>query len=69
LFAARRAVAQLKAQQDEQRLRDLQNNVAHDVQVAWRNTRTAYQRLDLVRQLLDQVNLAWSSRRPATSSD
>ncbi len=58
LFAARRAEAQLKARQEEQRLRDLQDNVAHDVQIAWLNANTAYQRLDLTRQLLDQANRA-----------
>ncbi len=58
LYAARRAEAQLKMRQEEQRLRDLQDSVAHDVQVAWLNANTAYQRLGLTRQLLDQANLA-----------
>jgi outer membrane protein len=58
LFAARRTEAQLKARQEGQRLRDLQDNVAYDVQVAWLNANTAYQRLALTRQLLDQANMA-----------
>ncbi len=57
-FAALRAEAQLKVRQEEQRLRDIQDNVAHDVQVAWLNANTAYQRLDLTRQLLEQANRA-----------
>ncbi len=60
LFGARHARAELKARAESERLRELQNAVAHDVQVAWLNASTAYQRLALTRQLLDQANLALS---------
>jgi outer membrane protein len=52
LFAARHAEAALRAQAVSQRLRDLENQVSRDVQIAWLNARTAFQRLDLTNQLL-----------------
>lgn len=60
LFGARRAQAELKARAENERLREEENAIAHDVQVAWLNANTAYQRLSLTRQLLDQANLALS---------
>ena len=56
LFSARYNEADLRAQAAEQRLRDLENRVSRDVSVAWLNATTAYQRVDLTRQLLDQAN-------------
>jgi len=58
LFSARRNEAELRAQAAEQNLKDLENHIARDVQVAWLNANTAYQRLDLTRQLLNQANQA-----------
>jgi outer membrane protein len=58
LFAARRIEADLRAQAAEQNIRDLENRVARDVQVAWLNANTAYQRLGLTAQLLDQATQA-----------
>ena len=55
LFSARHAEAMLRARAQGERLRDLENQVARDVQVAWLNARTAFQRLDLTNQLLDQA--------------
>ena len=55
LFAARRAEATLRARAQDQRLLDLENQITRDVQVAWLNARTAFERLDLTRQLLDQA--------------
>ena len=38
----------------QQNLRDLENLVARDVQVAWLSAQTAFERLDLTNQLLQQ---------------
>jgi outer membrane protein len=58
LFSARRTEAELRAQAAEQNLRDLENRISRDVQVAWLNANTAYQRLGLTAQLLDQARQA-----------
>lgn len=58
LFSARRARAQFQAQEENQNVRDLEDRIARDVRVAWLNAQTAYQRLALTQQLLDQANLA-----------
>jgi outer membrane protein len=58
LFSARHAEAQLRAQALGERLRDLENQVTRDVQAAWLNARTAFERLDLTSQLLDQASQA-----------
>src|SRR5262249_33476801 len=55
LFAARHADAMFRAQAQDQATRDLENRVARDVTVAWLDAKTAYQRLDLTRQLLAQT--------------
>jgi outer membrane protein len=58
LFGARHAEATLRARATGERLRDLENQVTRDVQVAWLNASTAFQRLDLTNQLLDQASQA-----------
>ena len=58
LFSARHAEAALRAQAVSQRLRDLENQVSRDVQIAWLNARTAFQRLDLTSQLLAHASQA-----------
>ena len=58
LFAARRAAASLKAQAEDQKLRDLEDSIARDVRSAWADSTTAYQRLSVTDQLLQQTNLA-----------
>jgi outer membrane protein len=55
LFAARHAEALLRARAQEQRVRDLENQIGRDVQIAWLNARTAFDRLDLTQQLLNQA--------------
>jgi outer membrane protein len=55
LFGARHAEASLRARAVAERLRDLENQVRRDVQVAWLNARTSFQRLDLTRQLSEQA--------------
>jgi outer membrane protein len=58
LFASRRSEAELRAQAASERLRDAQNRVAHDVNVAWLSASNAFQRIGLTDQLLAQANLA-----------
>jgi outer membrane protein len=58
LFSARRAEAAFRSQAQDQALRDLENRVARDVAVAWLDTRTAYQRIDLTNQLYAQASEA-----------
>jgi outer membrane protein len=55
LFSARRAAASLRASAEQQTLQDLENLVARDVQIAWLDAQTAFQRLDLTNQLLAQA--------------
>ena len=58
LFSARHAAAELRAQQLDQTLRDVQEQVAQDVRIAWANATTAFQRLDVTAQFLRSATLA-----------
>lgn len=58
LFAARRSEADLRAQAARQRVRDAENRIARDVQLAWLNANTAYERLAVTGELLEQAALA-----------
>lgn len=58
LFNARAKSADLEIQAKQQRLQDLQNNVARDVRNAWLDTQKALERLSLTRQLREQASLA-----------
>lgn len=58
LYPARSREASLRAQADEERLRDLKNRIANDVRTTWLNTQTAYQRISVTQQFVDQTNLA-----------
>ncbi len=58
LFTARAREATLRKQAVQERLTDLRNTIARDVRTSWLNANTAYQRLDVTQQLLDQANLA-----------
>ena len=58
LFKARQAEAELKAQAAGQNVSDLENRVTRDVRVAYLNATTAYDRLALTQQLLQQAQLA-----------
>ena len=51
-----RRVYRTQATQD--RLRDLQNRISRDVRTSWLNANTAYQRVSVTQQLLDQASLA-----------
>ena len=56
LYSARRSEAMFRASAQQQVLQDLENRVARDVQIAWLDARTAFQRLDLTNQLLAQAS-------------
>ena len=58
LFKARRTEADLRAKAVAQNGNDLANRIARDVKVAYLNSSTAYERLGLTAQLLEQARLA-----------
>ena len=58
LYFARAKEASLRAQATDERLRDMQNMIARDVRTSWLNANTAFQRLTVTKQLLDQAKLA-----------
>jgi outer membrane protein len=58
LFSARHAEAELRAQSLDQSTRDLANRIARDVRLAALNAQTAYQRITVTAQLLDQADRA-----------
>ena len=59
LFNAQHTEATARARAQEQLLRDLQNRIARDVRTAWLNAISAYQRLSVTQQLLDQATQAF----------
>jgi outer membrane protein len=59
LFSARSAEANSIAQAQEQYLRGLQNRIARDVRTAWLNANSAFQRLAVTEQLLNESNQAF----------
>lgn len=58
LFSAQAREADLRAQVTQEKLRDLRNSIARDVRDSWLNASTAYDRLAVTQQLLEQANLA-----------
>lgn len=58
LYTARSREARLRAQAAQDRLLDLRNRIARDVRTSWLNANTAYQRVSVTQQLLDQASLA-----------
>jgi outer membrane protein len=58
LFSAREEAARYESLAANQRLRDLQQQVEHDVRAAWLNATTAYQRIPVAVQLVNQATLA-----------
>jgi outer membrane protein len=59
LFNAQHTEATARARAQEQLLRNLQNRIAQDVRTSWLNVISAYQRLSLTQQLLDQTTQAF----------
>jgi len=58
LFKARQSEAELKAQAAARNVDDLQNRVMRDVRVAYLNAQTAFERVGLTDQLLQQAQLS-----------
>jgi outer membrane protein len=58
LFSAREQAAHFEALAADQRLRDLQQQVQHDVRSAWLTASNAYQRIPVTVELLSQATLA-----------
>jgi len=58
LYTARAKEANLRAQATDERLRDMRDRISRDVRTSWLNANTAYNRLAVSQQLLDQSNLA-----------
>ncbi len=58
LFNARKTEADLQAQAADQDVRELEDQISHDVRTAWLNANTAYQRLDLTDQLFREASMA-----------
>jgi outer membrane protein len=58
LFKARQTEAEMKAKAATENINDLQNRVTRDVRVAWLNATTAYDRMALTKQLLQQANIS-----------
>jgi outer membrane protein len=71
-FGALRAEANYQAQAQNQYLRDLQIRITRDVQMAWLNANSGFQRLSVTQQLLNEANdaleLAQSRYRLGLSS-
>jgi len=59
LFNAQHTEATARARAQEQLLRNLQNRIAQEVRTSWLNVISAYQRLSLTQQLLDQTAQAY----------
>jgi outer membrane protein len=58
LFKARQTQAELRAKAATENVNDLQNRVIRDVRVAWLNATTAFDRMGLTRQLLEQAKIS-----------
>jgi outer membrane protein len=58
LFSARAREADYRASALQQQVRDLRDKIARDVRVTWLQSNTAYQRVSVTAQLLQQANLA-----------
>ena len=60
LYSARAREALLRAQATDERLRDLRDRISRDVRTSWLNANTAFERLGVTEQLVEQANLALS---------
>lgn len=58
LYTARAKEARLRAQAANDRVRDLKDQISRDVRTSWLNATTAYDRLSVAQELLQQSNLA-----------
>jgi outer membrane protein len=58
LFSAQEQEAKLRAQSDAEHSRDLRDNIARDVRTAWLAAQTAYRKVNVTKELLEQANLS-----------
>ncbi len=58
LYVSRSREASERAQAANEQLRDLKDRIANDVRTSWLNAITAYNRIGVSQQFLDQTNLA-----------
>jgi outer membrane protein len=58
LFSARAREADFRTSALQEQVRDLRDRIARDVRITWLQANTAYQRLAVAAQLLQQANLA-----------
>lgn len=58
LYPARAKEAALRSQAEQERLRDLKDRIASDVRTSWLNTQTAYSRIAVTQQFVDQTAMA-----------
>jgi outer membrane protein len=58
LFRARQTEAELRAKATTEQVNDLTNRISRDVRVAYLNAKTAFERVGLTAQLLQQAELA-----------
>ncbi len=58
LYTAKAKEASLRSQATNERLADMRNVISRDVRTSWLNANTAYQRLAVTQQLLEQAKLA-----------
>lgn len=58
LYTARSKEASLRAQAVQEKLRDTRDAISRDVRTSWLNAKTAYDRLAVTQQLVEQANLA-----------
>jgi outer membrane protein len=59
LYGALESEAASRAQAETQFLRDLQDQIVRDVQTAWLNTNSAYQRLSVTQRMVNEANQAF----------
>jgi outer membrane protein len=58
LFSAQAKEASLRAQAATERSRELKDRIVRDVRTTWLAARTAYQKVGVTKELLDQANMA-----------
>ena len=58
LYTAQAKEARLRAQASAEQSRQLRDQIVQDIRTAWLNANTAYQRVTVTQQLLDEANLA-----------
>jgi outer membrane protein len=58
LYSAKAREASLRSQAANERVRDERNRISRDVRTSWLNAGTAYSRLSVTQELLNQSNLA-----------